>query len=213
MKLKKLEILLEKAEGFQTPDVRYEQYKTPATLAAPFLHMAFMSDDIAGKTVYDFGCGTGIFTIGAAVLGASAVKGFDIDESAILNARRNADQMRSEISDSDIDFSVLDISFIPALIQSGELQKADTILMNPPFGAQEKGNDRPFLEAAIAAGDVVYSIHNKGSRAFIEKFIKPAVITDSFTAEFPIKKTFDFHKKEIQTIDVEIYRIETKCTD
>lgn len=210
MKLRKLEILLEKVEGFKSPDVFYEQYKTPATIAAPFLHMAFMSEDIAGKTVYDFGCGTGIFSIGAAILGASAVRGFDIDENAILNAQSNVDQMQFEISNSKIDFSVIDISSVPALIQSGKLEKADTILMNPPFGAQEKGNDRPFLEAATVAGNVVYSIHNKGSRAFIEKFIKPAVITDCFTAEFPIQKTFEFHKKEIQMIDVEIYRFENK---
>jgi len=81
--------------------------------------------------------------------------------------------------------------------------------MNPPFGAQKKGQDRPFLTAALKAGGTVYSIHNKGSRAFIEKFIKPAVITNCFITDFPIRRTFDFHKKDIQTFDVEIYRIDS----
>ncbi len=209
MKLRKLEIALEKAEGFAAPNVNLEQYKTPAIVAAPFLHMAFMSGDITGKTVYDLGCGTGILSVGAAILGASKVIGFDIDEAAVLGAEKNATLMNSDIPESDISFIVSDISRLPEMVESGELKRADTVLMNPPFGAQEKGNDRPFLEAALAAGDVIYSIHNKGSRAFIEKFIKPAVVTDCFITDFPIKKTFDFHKKEVQSIDVEIFRIES----
>jgi len=233
MKLRKLEIALEKVEGFETPNVNYEQYKTPATVAAPFLHLAFMSGDIEGKTVYDLGCGTGILSIGAAILGAKKVTGFDIDENAVSCAVKNAAEMSAEINgagmnetntegmnmdetsmnetnaNETIRFAVLDVSKIPECIGSGKLKRADTVLMNPPFGAQEKGNDRPFLKAALEAGAVIYSIHNKGSRAFIEKFIKPAVITDCFITDFPIRKTFDFHKKEIQTIDVEIYRIKS----
>lgn len=213
MKLRKLEIALEKVEGFETPNVNYEQYKTPAAVAAPFLHMAFMSGDIEGKTVYDLGCGTGILSIGAALLGAKDVIGFDIDENAISGAVKNAAGMKKEIDENGVSetirFSVLNVSEIPDCIGSGKLKRADTVLMNPPFGAQEKGNDRPFLKAALKAGNVVYSIHNKGSRAFIEKFIKPAVITNCFITDFPIRKTFGFHKKDIQTIDVEIYRIES----
>ncbi|MDR2944430.1 MAG: METTL5 family protein [Methanosarcinales archaeon] len=205
MKLRKLEMALEKTEGFELPNVSYEQYKTPAIVAAPFLHMAFMSGDIEGKRVYDLGCGTGILSIGAAILGASEVVGFDIDEAAILSAEKNAALMRSEIQGADIEFIISDVS---ELMKTDELNRADTVLMNPPFGAQEKGNDRPFLKAAVSLGDVIYSIHNKGSRAFIEKFIKPAVITDCFTTQFPIRKTFDFHKKETQPIAVEIYRME-----
>lgn len=201
---------LEKAEGFESPNVNLEQYKTPAVVAAPFLHLAFMSGDIGGKTVYDLGCGTGILSIGAAILGASKVIGFDVDEAAVLGAEKNAALMSAEIPETDIAFLVSDVSDIPEKIESGELERADTVLMNPPFGAQEKGNDRPFLEAAVASGGVVYSIHNKGSRAFIEKFIKPAVVTDCFITDFPIRKTFDFHKKEVQSVDVEIYRIESR---
>ena len=219
MKLRKLEIALEKIEGFESPNVFFEQYKTPATVAAPFLHMAFMSGDITGKTVYDFGCGTGILSLGAALLGAKEVIGFDIDAGAVQTAEKNAALFYEDIGsiDSDVEtaganpavrFVHSNVSDIPARISAGEFKRADTILMNPPFGAQEKGNDRPFLDAAIAAGTVIYSIHNKGSRGFVEKYIKPAVVTDCFIADFPIKKTFDFHKKEVQTIQVEIFRIE-----
>ncbi|WNY25351.1 METTL5 family protein [Methanolapillus millepedarum] len=206
MKLRKLEMELEKVEGFDAPSPALEQYKTPATLAASFLHLAFMSGDIEDKIVYDFGCGTGILSIGAALLGARTVTGFDADEKAVLTAEKNAGMM--DVSDR-VSFLKSDISKVSENVLSGKWERADTIVMNPPFGAQEKGNDRPFLMAAIKTADVVYSIHNKGSRSFIEKFIKPATITDCFKAEFPIRKTFDFHRKEIETIDVEIYRIET----
>lgn len=200
---------LEKAEGFAAPNAAYEQYQTPAAVAAPFLHLAFMSGDIEGKTVYDLGCGTGILSIGAALLGASAVSGFDVDANAVSVARKNAARLGAEIGGTPLEFEVCDIARIPEKIQAGALKRADTIVMNPPFGAQAKGNDRPFLEAALAAGRIVYSIHNKGSRAFIEKFIKPAVITDCFITDFPIRKTFDFHTQEVRTIAVEIYRIDS----
>jgi len=212
MKLRKLEMALEKIEGFETPNIHYEQYKTPAVVAAPFLHMAFMNGEIEGKTVYDLGCGTGMLSIGAVLLGAKEVIGFDADQNAIADAEKNARRMAEKIEEKEINESVRfilsDVADISKMIESGTLKRADTVIMNPPFGAQEKGNDRPFLDAAIAAGNIVYSIHNKGSRAFIEKYIKPAVITDCFITDFPIRKTYDFHKKEIQSIDVEIYRID-----
>jgi len=77
MKLRKLEMALEKIEGFETPNIQYEQYKTPAVVAAPFLHMAFMNGEIEGKTVYDLGCGTGMLSIGAALLGAKEERNWE----------------------------------------------------------------------------------------------------------------------------------------
>ena len=57
--------------AFDAPDVMLEQYKTSSHLAA---HMLFTIQDaygeIEGKTIADFGCGTGILAIGSQVLGA-----------------------------------------------------------------------------------------------------------------------------------------------
>ena len=46
--------------------------------------------DLAGKTVVDFGCGSGILAIAALKLGAARVIGIDIDPQAIQASRDNA---------------------------------------------------------------------------------------------------------------------------
>ena len=90
MKKKDLEIALERVRPFTDPDPALEQYPTPATIAADILFSAYSAGDIQGMKVMDLGCGTGIFSIGAALLGAGMVVGYDISESALEIARENA---------------------------------------------------------------------------------------------------------------------------
>lgn len=193
MKQRKLEMLLEKVAGFEKPNAFLEQYATPALLAAEILHYAYMQGDLE-DTVYDLGCGTGMLAIGAKLLGAEDVVGFDLDRKALEVARANAEQMGV-----DVEFVHSDVSEVEG--------HAHTVVMNPPFGAQAKGNDRPFLLSALKHSDVVYSIHNCGSHNFISQFIGDANIADWYTTAFPLKRTFKFHKKEVEIIKVEVYRI------
>ncbi|MDD2613558.1 MAG: METTL5 family protein [Methanosarcina sp.] len=195
MKQRKLEMLLEELEGFSDPELELEQYQTPPLLAAEILHFAYMQGDLE-DSVQDLGCGTGILAIGAKLLGARRVMAYDTDQKALEIAKRNAEKFGVEI-----EFVLSDITEIKEHVK--------TTVMNPPFGARVKGRDRPFLSSALRTSEVIYSIHNRGSLAFIQKFIKPAVITHSYVAKFPIKRTFDFHKKEKEVIEVEIYRIMT----
>ncbi len=194
MRKKHLEILLEQLSGFKSPKPSKEQYSTPATVAAELLHFAFMKGDIT-DTVYDLGCGAGVLAIGAKLLGAEKVIGFDDDRDVLEIARANAERL------------CMDVEFVCSRIND-VCGKAHTIVMNPPFGAQVKGSDRPFLRKALELSSVVYSIHNAGSTEFIRKFISPSVITEHRLIDFPIKRTFRFHTKEIQVIKAEIYRIE-----
>ncbi|MEC6909312.1 50S ribosomal protein L11 methyltransferase [Photobacterium piscicola] len=48
--------------------------------------------DLTGKTIIDFGCGSGILAIAALKLGAAKVIGIDIDPQAILASRDNAER-------------------------------------------------------------------------------------------------------------------------
>lgn len=61
--------------------------------------------DISGKIVGDLGCGCGSLTIGAAVLNASHVIGFDIDYSALeilLENIENQDVSNVEVIHTDV---------------------------------------------------------------------------------------------------------------
>ena len=53
--------------------------------------------DLEGKTVIDFGCGSGILGIAALKLGAKEVIGIDIDPQALLASQDNAN--RNEVGD------------------------------------------------------------------------------------------------------------------
>ncbi|MBA1341644.1 MAG: Ribosomal protein L11 methyltransferase [ANME-2 cluster archaeon] len=196
MKQRQLEILLEQVAVFESPSPSLEQYTTPATIAAELLYFALMKGDLV-DTVYDLGCGTGILAIGAALLDTPDVVGFDIDMKALITARQSAKKLGV-----DVGFVCSGIRDVPGRVH--------TVIMNPPFGAQVRASDRPFLVRALEVADVVYSIHNEGSYEFIKKFINPAVITDRYNIGFPLRRTFKFHKKDIEVVNVEIYRIEKR---
>ena len=198
MKLKNLEIRLQKVAGFEKPKVEFEQYMTPAPLAARFLFDAFLHGDIEGMKVLDLGCGTGMLSVGAALLGGD-VTGIDGDSSALLTAEKNAASQK------------LDITFRQEIIRSetAEADAYDTVIMNPPFGAQNEHADRPFIEAALISAPVVWGIFNKGSIPFIKAYTKDsAEITDKVAAKLSIPRQFFFHTKDIMEIPVEIVRLE-----
>ncbi len=196
MRKRRLEMILEGVRGFSSPDPGMEQYFTPPAVAARLLYQAYLNGDLGG-VVFDLGCGTGVLAIGAALLGAPWVVGFDRDLGALRIARENSRRLSV-----DVDFVACNIWDV-----SG---KAGVVVMNPPFGAQVRFGDRPFLRKALEVADVVYSIHNAGSYSFVKSFISPAVITWRCEVSFPLKRTFMFHKKDIVHIKVEIYRIEKR---
>ncbi len=196
MRKRQLEIILEQVEGFRTPLLYKEQYTTPAPIAAELLHFAFMRGDVVDM-VYDLGCGTGILAIGAKILGAENVIGFDSDRASLKIAKENAQKLK------------VNVEYVNCRIED-VCGHAHTVVMNPPFGARIKGSDRPFLEKALEVGDVVYSIHNAGSFDFIKKQIGSAVITDYCSIDFPIKRTFKFHRKDVEIVKAELYRLERR---
>nr|WP_245249734.1 METTL5 family protein [Methanolinea mesophila] len=188
---------LERLSGFSSPDPGKEQYRTPAPLAARLLFHAWSRGDIEGKKVIDLGCGTGVLSVGAALLGADEVTGIDIDPAALEVAERNATGagvtvglVRGDLAD-------------PAVVAG--LPPGDTVVMNPPFGAQTLHADRPFIDAALRLAPVTYGIFNAGSRSFLTSYLQGRGVVDEVVAGvIPIKKTFAFHTREVREIPVEI---------
>ncbi len=200
MKLKQLEMILQRLAGFSRPQAALEQYQTPAPLAARLLYHALMKGDIGGKRVLDLGCGTGILAIGASLLGAASVTGVDIDERALAVARENADLVGTGVS-----FLAADVREDGCRERIGT---CDTVVMNPPFGAQKAHADRPFIDCALSVADVTYSIFNAGSIPFVESYTaQKAEITETIGGSFPIRRTFAFHTRDVQEIEVEILRL------
>jgi putative methylase len=208
MKLRHLEMALQRCAGFERPRASREQYQTPATLAARLLYDACVSGDIAGKTVTDLGCGTGILAIGAALLGAREARGIDFDPEAIRTAEKNA-----ALLGADVIFIVADLGGKGK--NAGEtcasgIDPCDTVIMNPPFGAQKQNlhADRPFIDSALTIAPVTYGIFNAGSTPFVEAYIAGrGRITGRVAGTFPLKHSFAFHIRDVQEIAVEILRI------
>lgn len=201
MKKKELEIFLQKTPDFEKPKPGLEQYITPANVVADIIFIAFQMGDIENKTVLDLGCGTGIFSIGACIAGAKEVIGIDSDEAAIKIAKNFADENKLIIDFITQDIKDVDIS-------------CDTILMNPPFGAQKSNinADRKFIEKAFEKADVIYSLHLTKTLPFIEKMVYSLEGTVDFTKNysFPIKHSQSFHSKKVVFFDVSLFRILTK---
>ncbi len=200
MKQRQLEMLLQKIPKPITPIPHLEQYITPAPIAADVIFTAYQWGDIQDKIVVDLGCGTGRLAVGAYLMGAKKVQGFDVDPQVIKEALENARK-----NNYSIDFKVQDINTVQTT--------CDTVLMNPPFGAQ-KANlhaDRKFIEKGFEISSVIYSFHLKKTIPFFEKMITAlnGVITLQKDYEFPIKWMFDFHYKEVVLYKVTLLRITT----
>jgi len=200
MKKKQLEIMLQQAPIPEKPIPNLEQYMTPATIAADIIFTAYQFGDIQDKTVIDLGCGTGIFSVGAKLMGAEKVIGYDVDKNLIKAAKEYA-----KINNLDIDFIVKDIKEIDT--------KCNTIIMNPPFGAQKSNQkaDRAFIEKGFEISELIYSLHLADTISFLEKMVSSlgGKITYHKNYVFPIKWMFDFHKKKVKEYETILLRIET----
>jgi putative methylase len=178
---------LSEVAGFPMPKLKLRQYLTPPNIAAALLWTAYMNNDVKGKTVYDLGCGTGILSIGASLLKAKEVTGFDIDEGALSVAEKNA----KRIGLNNCIFKISDVRDVTG--------SCDTVVMNPPFMVRGGVNDKFFLDKAFEVASNVYSIHNLETHEFINNYAKAKgykpVIIDNF--KFPLKYSYAFHEKQL----------------
>ena len=198
-KKRELEAFISKIGLHPEPKLFMEQYTTPPHIVSSLLHTAaYTFGDIIDKTICDLGCGTGRLALGAAYLGADKVVGIDIDRAAILEARRNAEKFGLSV-----EWAVGDVENL-----AGHF---DTALENPPFGVRRHGVDIRFLRKALSTANVIYSIHKNtsGSRSFIGSVVNRAggKVTNIVESVLEIPHQFEFHRKPVYRVKVDIYRI------
>lgn len=194
---KAIEKTLSQVPDFPDPDPELEQYTTPAGIATDVLFEAFHLDDLGGNFVVDLGAGTGILAIGASLMGAMPVYGFDVDEGAIEVAREAATRAGA----SQATFEAMTVE------EMAEFD-ADTVLSNPPFGSQSRHADRPFVDAAARVGDVCWTFHLTETLDWVENRIgeEGGEVTHRFRFAFPIDAQFYFHDKPREEVDVTVVR-------
>lgn len=191
-----MERALEAVPDFEAPAADREQYRTPSTVAADLVWAAWTDGDIDGRTVLDLGCGTGILAKAASLLGAKDVLGVDVDATALAVA---ADHVPGA-------------HFTCADVQEWTPVEADTVLMNPPFGAQ-KGNrnaDRAFYDAALRTGaKAIWFLAPVVSERFLTAYARDhgIEVEKVLEWEYPLPATMAHHRDAVRSIRVGGYRM------
>lgn len=197
---KELSRTLSKLKGFENPEVSLEQYLTPSEISSQSLWFIYMQKDIKGKIIADLGAGTGILGIGALILGAKKVYFVDKSLDALELAKSNLSMLK--IDEKKAVFVCDDVKNFD--------KKVDVVIQNPPFGVKRIHADREFLEKAIKIADRVYSFHKIESREFIDKFSNDNQFKSTliFKFKFPLKWSYEYHKKPVRNIIVGIWKLE-----
>ncbi|XP_063983929.1 rRNA N6-adenosine-methyltransferase METTL5 [Diachasmimorpha longicaudata] len=203
LRMKELEQYLQQLDVFDNPKVLLEQYPTSAHIGAHLLYTAQTQfDDIEGKGIADLGAGCGVLSLGARMLGASYVVGFEIDPDALEILTRNCE---------DIELSVEAVQCDILQCLPGRFEKAfDTVIMNPPFGTKKNaGIDMKFLEIATKlAKTTVYSLHKTSTRNHVMKMGQKLGVKGTVIAElrYDLPQVYKFHKKSSVDIQVDFIR-------
>ncbi len=186
--------LIQKVPDFIEAKPQLEQYITPVDIATFMLLNAFAEGDFKQEVV-DFGCGTGRLAIGAAFLGAE-VSAIDIDNEAMNIGKKYAEKKD------------LAIKWMEMPIQNWN-RKIDTVIMNPPFGAQRPGADREFIQKALEVARKVWTIHLSDSSKFIDRFVEDngGKIVACWEMEMELKRTMKHHSRESKKVKAILYHL------
>jgi len=183
-------MLLSGLEQIQSQSIELEQYATDGDLSARWLtDISTFGDLQKGCTVADLGSGNGVLGLGALALGAGKTILIEADQMACDTAKRNAEKM-------DFDHSV---EVIQASIGTDPIQldSADVIVSNPPWGRQYPKADRPFLDAILSAQLPSHLMHSAEA-----SHIEPAFKGQGWSverygeADFALPAAYSHHSRE-----------------
>ena len=158
------------------------------------LQRAWQRGDLAGS-VADLGCGTGRLALGAAFLGAE-VTGVELDDTALAVAREAA-------ADAG-----LAVEWRCEPVENWT-QGVETVIMNPPWGAQRPGADRPFLRAALATAGSVWSLQPAVSDRFLRRYVEQlgGAVADAWPVDLELERTMPYHTRERKTVEGTLYHL------
>lgn len=186
---------LEAVPTFPAPRPELEQVATPSEAAAEMLEAALGRDDLVGRTVADLGSGTGRLALGAAWLGARSVVGWEADPAAVAVALAARGELEGTVR-----FETREVGPPGPTV--------DTVLMNPPFGAQKAGADRPFWEAARdGAKRAIYAFALADSRSFIERRVVGRLVQleERRPIAWSLPATFAHHRRRTVPLAVDLW--------
>ncbi|MBI5871781.1 methyltransferase [archaeon] len=194
-----LGIALSKLKGFEKQDIKLEQYQTDSEIAADSLWLISQMIGLKGKVIADFGCGNGLFGIGALLLGAKKAYFIDIDQKAVNVAKENLKVLGLTGQSELLNMNILDF-------ERGK-RKIDIVIQNPPFGVQRSHNDKMFLLKAFESAELIFSFHKINTAGFIEAFAQDSGFNAQLLKKynFSLKKIFWFHTKQVSFVDVGLW--------
>jgi predicted RNA methylase len=205
MKLKQLESAIQEICEVQDfggeSKIDLEQYSTPVRLAAEFLFR--IQDELQDSVVVDLGCGCGILSAGASVLGASSVLCIDTDQNCL------------DITKSHFEAAGIEADYLKCDVEKLNMKKfADIVLTNPPFGTRKAGIDWTFVIKSLDLADVVYSFHKTSTRKFFMKSSKELGIKSEvfMSVNFALPKMYKIHQKKSVNIEVDIWRFSREAS-
>lgn len=190
---------LERIPPPASPRADLEQVVTPAERAADLLETTATEGGLVGRSVIDLGSGTGRLAIGAALLGAGPVLGIETDPECVRAALEAAEKLS------------VDVEFRCAEVQDFH-GASDYVVMNPPFGAQRRGADRPFWDAAFATAEqAIFAFALSESRTFIARraVARSAHVVATRPVPWELPRTFAHHSRRRVPLAVDLWTIRT----
>ena len=181
--------------------VELEQYTTEGDLAARWLaDIAAFGDLTEGRTVADLGAGNGVLGLGALGMGAGRAILVETNQAACDVAKSNAESMG--FTDS--------VEVIQATLGSDpiDLNSADLVISNPPWGRQTPKADRPFLEAVLSTGVPAHLLHSAEATHIQPMFEDAGWVVERYgEADFALPAVYSHHSRQRGRTRVAFWRL------
>ena len=183
-------MLLSGLEPHLSNSVELEQYSTDGDLAARWLtDIAAFGDLSEGCTVADLGAGNGVLGLGALAMGAGRAMLVEADQAACDVAKSNAES--TGFADS------VEVIRAKLGLDSVDLNSADVVISNPPWGRQTPRADRPFLEAMIATATPTHLLHSAEATHIQPLFEDAGWSAERYgEADFALPAAYSHHSRQ-----------------